>query len=67
METFCKHFGTGVRTNRVKPCRKERRQALIFKGLPPNYLIIRCLNPYSMAACAAATRAMGTRKGEQLT
>jgi hypothetical protein len=53
--------------NRVKPCQNNRRQTLIVKSLPPNYLIIKLFAQSSIAACAAATRAMGTRNGEQDT
>ena len=60
-------FSYKLHENRVKPCQNNRRQTLISKSLPPNYLIIKLFAQSSMAACAAATRAIGTRKGEQLT
>lgn len=51
--------------------KSNRRQAFINKYLPPNYLIISfyfaCYLLFSMAACAAANRAIGTLNGEQLT
>ena len=39
--------------NRVKPCQNNRRQTLIVKSLPPNYLIIKLFAQSSIAACAA--------------
>lgn len=53
--------------NRANSCQNNRRQTLIIKSLPPNYLIIKLFAQSSIAAWAAATRAMGTRNGEQLT
>lgn len=51
--------------------KSNRRQAFINKYLPPNYLIISsyfaCYLSFSIAACAAASLAIGTRNGEQLT
>lgn len=40
---------------------------LFIGALPPKYRIMLSQPQSSMAACAAATRAIGTRKGEQLT
>ncbi len=42
-----------------------RRKSLCFRGLPPNSLSFKVRIFYSTAACAAASRAIGTRNGEQ--
>ena len=45
---------------------KIKAAMTLIASLPPYYF--QTLSDYSsIAACAAATRAMGTRKGEQLT
>ncbi len=49
------------------PKRNLGGKLLFIGALPPKYRITLSYAYSSMAACAAATRAMGTRKGEQLT
>jgi|GEM_PF-4254078 hypothetical protein len=53
-------------TNNTKT--KKRGKSLFITGLPRYYRFMLFANYYSStAACAAATRAIGTRNGEQET
>ena len=47
------------------PIYEVRRKPLCFRGFPPNSLSFNFVGYPSIAACAAARRAIGTRKGEQ--
>lgn len=49
------------------PKYKKRGKPLFIKDLPRYYKFMLFADYSSTAACAAAKRAMGTRKGEQLT
>lgn len=56
----------GIKTQKC-PNIKKRGKSLFIQDLPRYYKFMLFADYSSTAACAAAKRAMGTRKGEQLT